>query len=168
MPLPSSEAKSLMWLHFSFWKREKCRKKMLLTAAAATQHNTTDAPIYMFQLQGPISPFTFQGKWDCFCKKDIFVELMLHMFELFPKRCIPHCFKHSESSLRGGGAWALSWQGGVFVFGFQFSSWLPHHTAVGMRLWISMKWHGLFCLVDLVFPKLVLISPEPVVNIRLW
>lgn len=101
MPLPSSEAKSLMWLHFPFWKREKCRKKMLLTAAAATQHNTTDAPIYMFQLQGPISPFTFQGKWDCFCKKDIFVELMLHMFELFPKRCIPHCFKHSESSLRG-------------------------------------------------------------------
>lgn len=55
--------------------------------------------IYMPQLKGSISPFTFQGKWDYFCKKDIFVELMLHMFELFPKRCIHQCLKHFESSV---------------------------------------------------------------------
>lgn len=50
-------------------------------------------------LKGPVSPFTFQGKWDYFYKKDIFAELMLHMFELFPKLCIQQDLKHFESSV---------------------------------------------------------------------
>lgn len=45
MSLPSSEGKSLMRLRFPFGKREKCREKMLLMEAAATQHNTTGEQI---------------------------------------------------------------------------------------------------------------------------
>lgn len=59
---------------------------------------------------------------------------MLHMFELFPKRCIHQRLKHSESSVQWEAALAVSWQRDVFVFGLQFRSWLPHLTEVGMSL----------------------------------
>lgn len=171
MYLPFSKGWSLMWLSFFSGREINAGGDALGGCRSSAQYygwaNDEEAPIYKLQLEGPVFPFTFQGKWDYFCKKDIFVELMPHVFELFPKRCIHECLKHFESSVIGG-ALAISWQCDVFVFGLQFSSWLPHHTAVGMSLWISMKWHGLFCLVDLVFPKLVLFSSEPVVNIRLW
>lgn len=108
-----------------------------------------------------------KGKWDYFCEKDTFVDSILHMFELFPKWYVHQCLNHLERSATGA-ALVISWQCDVFMFGLQCSSWLPQHTAVAVSLWISVKWHGLFCLLDLVFTKLGLTAPDPAVNAWLW
>lgn len=41
---------------------------------------------------------------------------MLHMFELFPKRCIHQRLKHFESSVQWEAALAVSWQRDVCVW----------------------------------------------------
>ena len=124
--------------------------------------------VHVRGLKGPVS-HPRSKVWGLFLKERYICRINAAYVWTLSKTMYSSTLKHFESSVQWEAALAVSWQRDVFVFGLQFGSWLPHHTAVGMSLWISMKWHGLFCLVDLVAPKLVLASPESVAsNLGLW